>query len=103
MNVLISLSQSFPVMRMHTATTQWAAMCVSARMATLEMAHSAEVHKIKISKQQSNPFSTGASGPTPIVVGVVVSVVVVILLTVAVAVTCILIYRMQVKNKLRYF
>ena len=38
MNVLISLSQSFPVMRMHTATTLWAVMCVSAMMATLEMA-----------------------------------------------------------------
>ena len=40
MNVLFSL---LPVMRMHTATTQWAAMCVSAMMATLEMAHSAMV------------------------------------------------------------
>ena len=40
MNVQLSL---IPVVRMHTATTQWAAMCVSAMMATLEMAHSAMV------------------------------------------------------------
>ena len=43
MNVLISLSQSFPVMIMHSVTTQWAAMNVSATVATLEMILSAVV------------------------------------------------------------
>ena len=38
MNVLISLSQSFSVMRMQTVSTQWAAMSVSVTVATLEMA-----------------------------------------------------------------
>ena len=40
MNVLL---QSFPVMRMQTVSTQWAAMSVSATVATLEMAMSAMV------------------------------------------------------------
>ena len=36
MNVLISVSQSFSVMRMHSVSTQLAAISVSAMMATLE-------------------------------------------------------------------